>query len=238
MPRTEEMNARYSNPDNNQRGIWTSGALQAKSGSDNYIYAITPASGNRFLPPAGTFWRFSKERFAELVEDNRISFGENGDNVPRVKKFLSEVPQGLVSKTIWKIEDVGDNQESKKEIKALNLSEVLTTQKPESLIQRILTLATNEGNIVPDNFLGSGTTAAVAHKIVRQYIGVEQMDYIETVTVKRVQKVIAGDAGGISRTLNWKGGGSFIYCEPAKLNQIQVARDFEIFWRRRKILPC
>ena len=94
-----------------------------------------------------------------------------------------------------------------------------TTPKPERLLQRILTLATNEGDIVLDNFLGSGTTAAVAHKMGRQYVGVEQMDYIETVTVARLQKVIAGEAGGISRAVNWQGGGSFIYCKLAKQNQ-------------------
>lgn len=235
LPRTEEMNARYSNPDNDPRGVWTSGAIQAKSGTANLIYEITTPAGNKFLPPAGTFWRFSKEKFEEMVADNRIYFGEDGNNVPRIKRFLSEVQQGLVSKTIWKIEDVGDNQESKKEIKALNLSEVFTTPKPERLIQRILTLATNEGDIVLDNFLGSGTTAAVAHKMKRQYIGVEQMDYIETVTVERLKKVIAGEQGGISKAVSWQGGGSFIYCELAKLNQnfvdeIQAARDFETIW--------
>ena len=115
------------------------------------------------------------------------------------------------------------------------MAEVFTTPKPERLLQRILTLATNEGDIVLDNFLGSGTTAAVAHKMNRQYIGVEQMDYIETVTVERLKKVIAGEQGGISKAVEWKGGGSFIYCELSKLNQnfveeIQAARDFETIW--------
>ena len=128
-----------------------------------------------------------------------------------------------------------------------------TTPKPERLLQRILTLATNEGDIVLDNFLGSGTTAAVAHKMGRQYIGVEQMDYIETVTVARLKKVIAGEAGGISRAVNCQGGGSFIYCKLAKQNQnfveeIQAAQDCPALsatklsrkklTRRRKNLPC
>ena len=235
LPRTAEMNARYSNPDNDPRGVWTSGALQAKSGTDNLIYEITTPKGRKILPPNGTFWRFSEKKFIELVADNRIYFGEDGNNVPRLKRFLSDVQQGLVSKTIWKIDEVGDNQESKREIKALNLSEVFATPKPERLIQRILTLATNEGDIVLDNFLGSGTTAAVAHKMKRQYIGVEQMDYIETVTVERIKKVIDGEQGGISKAVGWQGGGSFVYCELAKLNQsfveeIQTARDFETIW--------
>ena len=107
---------------------------------------------------------------------------------------------------------------------------IFSTPKPERLIERILTLATDEGDIVLDNFLGSGTTAAVAHKMHRQYIGVEQMDYIETVTIERLKKVIAGEQGGISKNVGWQGGGNFIYCELAKLNQnfvdeIKVAED-------------
>ena len=232
LPRTDEMNARYSNPDNDPRGVWTSADFTAKRFTPADCYPITLPSGRIIYPTQGRSWISGKKRFDELVADNRIWFGEDKNNVPRVKKFLSEVQQGLVSRTIWKIDEVGDNQESKKEIKALNLSEVFATPKPERLIQRILTLATNEGDIVLDNFLGSGTTAAVAHKMKRQYIGVEQMDYIETVTVERLKKVIAGEQGGISKAVNWQGGGSFIYCELAKLNQkfvdeIAAAQDFE-----------
>ena len=235
LPRTEEMNARYSNPDNDPRGVWTSDNCLRKDIQPSGLFSITTPSGRIVNPAAGASWRFSKEKFAEMVADNRIYFGADGNNVPRIKRFLSEVQQGLVSKTIWKIEDVGDNQESKREIKNLNLTEIFNTPKPERLLQRILTLATNEGDIVLDNFLGSGTTAAVAHKMNRQYIGVEQMDYIETVTVERLKKVIAGEAGGISKAVEWKGGGSFIYCELAKLNQnfveeIEAARDFETIW--------
>ncbi|MBQ7705801.1 MAG: site-specific DNA-methyltransferase [Selenomonadaceae bacterium] len=235
LPRTDEMNARYSNPDNDPRGVWTSADFTAKRFTPADCYPITTPTGKIIYPTQGRSWISSKKTFDELVADNRIWFGADGNNVPRVKKFLSEVQQGLVSKTLWKIEEVGDNQESKKEIKALNLAEVFTTPKPERLIERILTLATVEGDIVLDNFLGSGTTAAVAHKMKRQYIGVEQMDYIETVTVERLKKVIAGEGGGISKAVNWSGGGSFIYCELAKLNQnfveeIQAARDFETIW--------
>lgn len=234
LPRTDEANARYSNPDNDQRGVWMSGNLAVGPVVESNVYEITTPSGRKVLPPAGYCWRVSKEKFAEMVADNRISFGE-GNNVPRIKRFLSEVKQSITPMTLWKFDEVGHTDESKKEIKALNLSEVFTTPKPERLIQRILTLATNEGDIVLDNFLGSGTTAAVAHKMKRQYICVEQMDYIETVTVERLKKVIAGEQGGISKAVSWQGGGSFIYCELAKLNQnfveeIQAARDFETIW--------
>ena len=234
LPRTEETNVQYKNPDNDPRGLWRPDNLSVGPAVESNIYEITTPGGRKVLPPAGYSWRYSKERFAEMVADNRISFG-NGNIVPRIKRFLSEVKQSITPMTLWKYDEVGHTDESKKEIKALNLSEVFTTPKPERLIQRILTLATNEGDIVLDNFLGSGTTAAVAHKMGRQYIGVEQMDYIETVTVERLKKVIAGEQGGISKAVNWKGGGSFIYCELAKLNQnfveeIQAARDFETIW--------
>ena len=231
LPRTDEMNARYSNPDNDPRGLWTSADFTAKRFTPADCYPITLPSGRIIYPTQGRSWISGKKKFDELVADNRIWFGEDGDNVPRVKKFLSEVQQGLVSKTIWKHEEVGNNQESKKEIKALELKEIFTTPKPERLIERILTLATNEGDIVLDNFMGSGTTAAVAHKMKRRYIGVEQMEYIETVTVERLRKVIAGEQGGISKKKKWEGGGEFIYCELAKLNQeyveeIMLAENF------------
>lgn len=234
LPRTDETNVQYKNPDNDPRGLWRPDNLSVGPAVESNIYEITTPGGRKVLPPAGYSWRYSKERFAEMVADNRISFG-NGNIVPRIKRFLSEVKQSITPMTLWKFDEVGHTDESKKEIKALNLSEVFTTPKPERLIQRILTLATNEGDIVLDNFLGSGTTAAVAHKMKRQYIGVEQMDYIETVTVERLKKVIAGEQGGISKAVSWQGGGSFIYCELAKLNQnfveeIQAAQDFETIW--------
>ncbi|MBR4641364.1 MAG: site-specific DNA-methyltransferase [Selenomonadaceae bacterium] len=230
LPRTEEMNARYKNPDNDPRGAWASTTLTAKSGSDSLIYEITTPTGKKFLPPKGRYWAFSKESFDALVADNRVYFGGDGNNVPRKKTFLSEVQDGLVSKTIWTRDEVGDNQDSKREL--LNLDLVFGTPKPERLIERILTLATKAGDLVLDYHLGSGTTAAVAHKMGRRYIGVEQMDYIETLTVERLKKVIGGEGGGISEKVGWKGGGSFVYCELAKLNQnfveaIEAAEDFD-----------
>ncbi|OHB95011.1 MAG: hypothetical protein A2Z57_08195 [Planctomycetes bacterium RIFCSPHIGHO2_12_39_6] len=124
-------------------------------------------------PPESRCWVVSKYRYEELVKDNRIWFGSNGNNVPSIKRFLSEVQEGSVSKTIWYRTEVGDNQEAKKEIKAFDSENVFTTPKPERLIQRILTLATNSGDWVLDSFLGSGTTAAVAHKMGRRWIGIE-----------------------------------------------------------------
>lgn len=217
LPRTEEMNARYSNPDNDPRGVWKASDVSVRTYNETYDYPIILPSGRIVNPPSGRCWRCSKERFAELVADNRIWFGASGNNVPSIKRFLSEVQDGAVSKTIWTREEVGDNQDGKREMRELGL--IFDTPKPESLIERILTLATNEGDLVLDYHLGSGTTAAVAHKMGRRYIGVEQMNYIESLTVERLKKVIGGEKGGISQKVDWQGGGSFVYCELAKLNQ-------------------
>ena len=114
MPRTEEMDSRYKNPDNDPRGLWKSSGLDVKTYSATYDYPITTPSGRVVNPPGSSCWRLSKQRFEEYVKDNRIWFGTNGNSVPAIKRFLSEVQQGSVSKTIWFREEVGDNQEAKK----------------------------------------------------------------------------------------------------------------------------
>lgn len=224
LPRTEEMNSRYKNPDNDPRGLWKSSGLDVKTYSAAYDYPITTPSGRVVNPPRGYCWRVSKERFAEMVKDNRIWFGEDGNNVPSIKRFLSEVQDGAVSKTIWFREEVGDNQEAKKEAKIVLGDEFFGTPKPERLLQRIILMGSIENDLVLDFQLGSGTTAAVAHKMGRQYIGIEQMDYIETIPVERLKKVIKGEQGGISESVNWQGGGDFIYCELMKYNEAYMER--------------
>src|SRR4030042_3145250 len=173
LPRTDKQDKGYANPDNDSRGVWASGPCHAKTPNPKDIYPITTPSGRVLMPPSGTSWRFSKENFEALIKDNRIYFGVSGNNVPRYQRFLSEVQDGLVPLTIWFKDEVGDNQEAKKEVKTFNEEDVFTTPKPERLIQRILTLATNPGDIVLDSFGGSGTTAAVAHKMGRRGIGIE-----------------------------------------------------------------
>ncbi|MBI1925497.1 site-specific DNA-methyltransferase, partial [Candidatus Poribacteria bacterium] len=224
LPRTEEMNSRYKNPDNDPRGLWASGGLDVKTYSATYDYPIKTPSGRVVHPPKGYCWRVSKERFEELVKDNRIWFGEDGNNVPRIKRFLSEVQEGAVSKTIWFRSEVGDNQEAKREAKSILGDEFFGTPKPERLLQRIIHIGSIAGDIVLDFQLGSGTTAAVAHKMGRQYIGVEQMDYIESIPVERLKKVMAGEQGGISKAVNWQGGGDFIYLELMKYNEAFMER--------------
>jgi len=224
LPRTEAMNNRYKNPDNDPRGLWTSSGLDVKTYSATYDYPIVTPNGRTVNPPKSYCWRVSKERFQELVNDNRIWFGDNGNNVPRIKRFLSDVQDGLVCKTIWIRNEVGDNQEAKREAKNILGTEIFATPKPERLLQRILHIATNAGDIALDFHLGSGTTAAVAHKMGRQYIGIEQMDYMESIPVDRLKKVIGGDQGGISKIVNWQGNGDFIYCELMKYNEAFIEK--------------
>jgi adenine-specific DNA-methyltransferase len=212
LPRTDEMDARYKNPDNDPRGIWTSGDLSVKTYTPSTDYPITTPSGRVVNPPAGYCWRVSKEKFDELVQDNRIWFGPNGKNVPRIKRFLSDVQEGSVSKTIWLRTQVGDNQDAKRETKAFNDSDVFTTPKPERLIQRILSLASSPGDLVLDSFAGSGPTGAVAHKMGRRWIMVELGEHCHTHIIPRMKKVIDGeDPGGITKAVDWKGGGGFRY---------------------------
>lgn len=215
LPRGDAEN-RYKNIDNDPRGPWTSGPIQAGPRTESRVYEIITPSGRRVLPPPQYCWRVSKEKFDEMVADNRIYFGPNGDNVPRIKRFLSEVKDGMVATTLWLREDAGDNQEGKKEIKELFEDSVFDTPKPERLIERVLTLGSNEGDIVLDSFLGSGTTAAVAQKMGRRYIGIELGNHAYTHCYPRLKKVTDGtDQGGISKAVNWKGGGGFRFYELA-----------------------
>ena len=216
LPRSEEMNSRYKNPDNDPRGRWKAGDCSVKTYSASADYPITTPSGRVVNPPAGYCWRFSKEKFAELIADNRIWFGEDGNNVPAVKRFLTEVKAGATAMTIWRYTEVGHNQDAKKEVKQFNSESVFATPKPERLIERILTLGSNEGDIVLDSFLGSGTTAAVAQKMGRRYIGVEMGNHAYTHCAVRLKMVVDGtDQGGISKAHNWKGGGGFRFYELA-----------------------
>ena len=209
LPRTEAMDQRYKNPDNDSRGLWQSGNLSVKTYSEKNDYEIVTPSGRKVIPSKGLCWRVSEETFQKMIDDNRIWFGENGGNVPRIKRFLSEVKQGVTSMTIWLYQEVGHNQDAKREVKEIHATEVFATPKPEKLIHRILTLATTEGDLVLDSFLGSGTTAAVAHKMGRNYIGIEMGEHAKTHCAVRLQKVVDGEQGGISKALNWQGGGGF-----------------------------
>ncbi len=212
MQRTPEQDARYKNPDNDPRGLWTSGDLLRNEVRDYAIYPVVGPSGRKHLPPQGTSWRFTKKRYADLVADNRIWFGENGNNVPRLKRFLSEVAETVPATTWWEYKEVGHNDEAKKESKALFGDDLFGTPKPERLMQRIMTVASNAGDWVLDSFAGSGTTGAVAHKMGRRWIMVELGEHCHTHILPRLKKVVDGkDPGGITEAVGWKGGGGFRY---------------------------
>lgn len=216
LPRTDEMNARYKNPDNDPRGPWTSGDLSVRTYSAAYDYPIQTPSGRIVSPPAGRCWRIGKEGMDDLIADKRVWFGEDGGNTPRLKRFLSDVKSGLTSLTIWPHTEVGHNQEARQEVKAFNSEDVFATPKPERLIQRVLHLASKPGELVLDSFLGSGTTCAVAHKMGRRWIGVEMGDHVYTHCIPRLTKVINGeDQGGITKATGWKNGGGFKFYELA-----------------------
>jgi adenine-specific DNA-methyltransferase len=165
LPRTDESNARYGNPDNDERGPWKSGDMTARNYYSEGQYEVISPSGNRFRPPRGRYWVVNKERFLELDRDNRIWWGQTGENVPALKRFLSEVKQGIVPQTLWKYEDVGHTQDAKKELLSSvsfeHTENVLNTVKPPRLIQRMLQIATDPsgGDLVIDFFAASASTA-------------------------------------------------------------------------------
>lgn len=159
LERSEEALNRYKNPDNDIRGVWVSGDMTVKTYNANYDFEITTPSGRKVSPPKGICWRFSKEKVAELILDNRVWFGENGDNVPRLKRFLNEVKEGITPLTIWYHKDVAHNQEAAQELRKLFQGELyFETPKPVRLIKRIVHLASEENDIILDFFAGSGTT--------------------------------------------------------------------------------
>jgi adenine-specific DNA-methyltransferase len=160
LPRTEEQNNRYKNKDNDSRGNWKSSDLSVKTYSANYDYPITTPSGRIVNPPKSRCWRTSKEKFDELVKDNRIWFGEDGNATPSIKRFLSEVQSGMVPLTIWTYQEVGHNQDAAKEIRELfDGSAYFDTPKPTKLLKRMIHLASSDDDIILDFFAGSGTTA-------------------------------------------------------------------------------
>ena len=209
LPRSESQLKSYKNPDNDSRGIWTSGDLSVGPIIESKVYEIITPSGRSVFPPKGYCWRLTKERFEEFVDDNRIWFGEDGSGVPRIKRFLTETKTGVTPMTLWTYQEVGHNQDAKKEAKVFNSNSIFDTPKPEKLMERVIMLASNEGDFVLDSFLGSGTTAAVAHKMGRRWIGVELGEHAKTHCVPRLKQVVDGEQGGISKAINWQGGGGF-----------------------------
>jgi adenine-specific DNA-methyltransferase len=212
LAKTEKQTGRYTNRDNDPRGPWKASDVLRNEARDYAIFPVTLPSGREVLPPSGTSWRYTKEKFAELIADNRIWFGVDGDARPAYKRFLTEVTDTIPSTTIWTYDEVGHNDESKKEMRALFTENLFDTPKPERLLERVIALATQPGDLVLDSFAGSGTTGAVAHKMGRRWIMVELGDHCHTHVIPRLQKVIDGeDKGGVTDACGWQGGGGFRY---------------------------
>jgi len=207
---------RYKNPDNDHRGSWqsVSANAQAGHGTASQFYTLIAPNGKAHNPPKGTCWRYTKSRMEEEIKNGNIWFGKDGNGVPRIKKFLHDSKNsGLTPETIWYATEVGTNDEAKKAALTHQLDEpVFDSPKPERLLKRILEIATNPNDLVLDSFAGSGTTGAVAHKMGRRWIMVELGEHCHTHIVPRLKKVIDGaDPGGISKAVNWQGGGGFRY---------------------------
>lgn len=212
LPRSAEMDDRYKNPDNDPRGAWSATDLTRAEHRDRDYWGLVTPSGKVVFPAKGRSWSRPKENIEKLMSEGRLWFGPKGSNLPRLKKYLNEMEGGVTPQSIWFHTDVGNNQEAKKEILQIDTETVFDTPKPERLIQRILHLATNQGDLVLDSFAGSGTTGAVAHKMGRRWIMVELGEHCHTHVIPRLQKVIDGeDQGGISKSVNWQGGGGFRY---------------------------
>lgn len=209
LPRNaDSTSAAYTNPDNDPRGPWTSGDFTAQyNPTENpridQIYELTSPAGLTYMPPPGRVWLMTESRYIEMLKDNRIWFGHDGKNIPRIKRFLSEVQNGLVPKTLWQHDEVGHNDQAKKEIQSLLPSKVpFSTPKPERLLERIIHIGSSPGDIILDVFAGSATTAAVAHKMGRRWVTCELLEStFTTFTRPRLEKVLNDqDPGGITRT--------------------------------------
>ena len=203
---------RNSKSDPDPKGPWRLIPMNGAGLRANQQYPVTTPSGKVIYPPEGRHWSILEPKFLALVAEGKVYFGKNGDSQPGLIRYISEV-EGLVPWTWWPHEEVGHNDEAKKEIQVLfGKDNVFDTPKPERLIQRVIHIATNPGDLVLDSFLGSGTTAAAAHKMGRRWIGIELGEHCETHCLPRLKKVVDGeDPGGITQAVGWKGGGGFRY---------------------------
>ncbi len=205
LPRTEDMLARYKNPDNDPRGLWLLSDLAARNHYAQGLYPITTKSGRVIDgPPSGSYWRVNRERFDQLDKDGRIWWGESGDNRPGIKRFLSDVKDGVVAQTLWSWKDVGSTRNSKQALSQMmsssNDDELFITPKPVQLIERVLDIGANKDALILDSFAGSGTTAHAVLRAntkdngTRRFILVEGEDYADRLTAERVRRAINGYA--------------------------------------------
>ena len=209
LPRTEEHNTNYRNPDNDPKGAWRSGDVRSPNYRENLRYIVRTPGGKEIQPPPNG-WRWSEDTFNEKVKTGEISFLDDETRVLR-KIYLAD-QAGRVPESIWFGKEAGTTRDASNHLASIIKGVSFDTPKPEQLIERILQIATNPGDLVLDSFAGSGTTGAVAHKMGRRWIMVELGEHCHTHIIPRLQKVIDGeDQGGISKAVNWQGGGGFRY---------------------------
>lgn len=213
-PLTKDILDRYKNPDNDPRGTWQSISVNVQDGHavKSQFYTVVAPNGKKHLPPNGRCWIYNEQRMKEEIKNNNIWFGVDGNGVPRVKKFLNGDSKGLTPETLWLAEFAGTNKLAKKHLIELFPTEkIFDTPKPEQLMQQIINIATNEGDIIMDCYLGSGSTISAAHKLNRKYIGIEKGNHIVDLVVERMKMVVNAENGGISKDINWQGGGNFSF---------------------------
>ena len=228
LPRSDAMDDRYKNPDKDPNGPWASTDITRAEHRDRDYWGLITPSGKEIFPAKGRSWSRPKANIEALKAKGLLWFGPNGDRMPRLKKYLKEMDGGLTPQTLWLHEDVGNNQEAKREIIKFDFPSVFETPKPERLLQRVLHLATKPFDIVLDSFAGSGTTGAVAHKMRRRWLMVELGEHCHTHIIPRLKKVIDGeDAGGVTEAVGWEGGGGFRYFKlaPSLLETDRYGRE-------------
>lgn len=219
LPPDQVLLSRYRNPDSDPRGPWQSISANVQDGhaTASQFYDLTSPNGKVHHLPEGRCWVYTQEKMQAEISAGNIWFGKTGNGVPRIKRFLDKSTIGLNPETLWWANDVGTNDHAKKQMIQMFPSEpVFDTPKPEGLILRIFQIATQPGDLVLDAFLGSGTTAAVAHKLDRKYIGIEQGAHAVTHCAKRLRMVVDGDSCGISSSVGWTGGGGFDFFQIRK----------------------
>ena len=250
LPLNSDQKKYYSNPDNDPRGPWNSAAYTcAKSYEErpNLFYPIrNPNTGEEILPSKSRVWAFSLERHLENEKNKMVYWGKDGKaKKPRIKKFLDSA-KGVVPRSVWPYTETGHTQEATVESMALFGDIRFSTPKPEKLLLRILMASTSENDLVLDSFLGSGTTAAVAHKVGRRYIGIEMGEHAVTHCQPRLKKVVDGEQGGISKAVNWQGGGGFhfyrlgetVFDEEGRINpEVRFATLAAHLWFSETCLP-
>jgi adenine-specific DNA-methyltransferase len=230
LPRTEGADNRYSNPDKDFRGDWTSSDLTVGPVVKEKLYEIETPGGKTYLPPSGRCWVVTKERFIELKNESRIWFGENGVNMPRLKRFKNDVKDGMTPMTVWTHKEVGHTQDAKKEIKEIFFDSDLPFDTPKSirLMERIVQLGSHSDSIILDSFAGSATTAHAVLNLNKQdggnrkFILIEMEEYAETITAERVKRVMNGyaDTEGTGGSFDFYKLGEPLFTDDGTLNDM------------------